>query len=64
MKYLLYPLKKGSFWVIIAVSYLIVILFPVVRGQIVSDYLNRSWDYMGWKFLLSLRPDESIYVSG
>ena len=62
MKYLLYPFKKGSFWIIFAISSLIVILFPVVKGRIVSNYLNRSWDYMDWKFLLSVRPDESIIV--
>jgi hypothetical protein len=60
MKFLLFPFKKGSFWVILAASYLIIVLFPVVEGRIVSEYLKRGWDYTSWKLLFSIKPDESI----
>jgi hypothetical protein len=62
MKYLLFPFKKGSFWIILAVSFLIIILFPVVEGRIVSEYLNRAWEYTAWKLLFHIRPNESISV--
>jgi hypothetical protein len=62
MNYLLYPFKKGSFWIIFTVSYSIVLLFPIVKGQVASDLLNRAWEYADWKLLFNIRPDESISV--
>ena len=62
MKFLLFPFKKGSFWLIFAASYLTIVLFPVVEGRIVSEYLNRTWEYTDWKLLFHMRPNESISV--
>ncbi len=62
MKFLLFPLKKGSFWLIFAASYLIIVLFPVVEGRTVSEYLNRTWEYTDWKLLFHVGSNESISV--